>query len=182
MTDRTPDDEKECTRRQIAPSEVMEVIADVLLACCAGRDPDCPTYTERQLSRKSRRAASIPESFAFGTADAASGILLDAEIALLTDQTRMPPLEMAAWRLHVAGHRPYQIAEKMGVTRPTAARLLRSARRRVAVAHPKYEGLHSVYRGQTNRYVYRKPGHCDQRYCARLGYCRFALRGCQPDV
>ncbi|MDI6827591.1 MAG: hypothetical protein QME62_03795 [Armatimonadota bacterium] len=157
-------------------TNVMEMIADVLLACCADRDPGCPTYTERQLLRKCRKS-SLPEGFVLGAADVDSSALMDAEISSIIRHTKMSPSEEQAWRLHAVGYNFTEIANQMGVSQPTAVRFVRSAIRRVNAARAKYEGLSSIYKQETKKYIYRKPAHCNERHCAKLGYCRFALRG-----
>ncbi|MCL6520038.1 MAG: hypothetical protein K6T99_09400 [Armatimonadetes bacterium] len=163
-------------KRQMHP-EVMEVIADVLLACHAERNPDCPTYTERQLLRKCRKAASLPEGFTYGSAEVDSDELFNIEMSLVSHHTRMSSSEKRAWQLYAIGYNFKEIAKLMGVSQPTAVRFVRSAARRADADDSRYKGLRSVYRQETRKYIYHKPKHCDERHCEKLGYCRFALRG-----
>jgi hypothetical protein len=154
------------------PPEVMEMISDIYLAC-AERDPEFPAYAESYLQGKLQRAAS-PTGWGQGTAGV-SGEMLDAEVAAMLHGAGLTAQQAAAWQLHLTGMRPAEIAILMGTSHPTAARLIKGAGRRVQEFHAKYGGLHTIYRSEIRRPIYRKPGHCGAMHCRRLGYCRFAL-------
>lgn len=153
------------------PPEAMEVIADVFLAC-SRRDSDRPTYSEDQLDRKRRRASGAEEYFAMLTS--ARCALRDTDIDGIPGDI-MAQDERAAWEMYSAGYRASEIARFLGVARPTAVRLLRSAARRFTADESAFRGLSDVYRSEVRRRIYRKPTHCSEQACRRLGYCKYVL-------
>ena len=155
------------------PPEIMELISDVYLSC-SGRDPDRPTYTEPYMQRKLRRLASDESGSPVETASTPNE-LLDSDIAAVLKAAGLTPGQKLAWRLHIIGVTQEEIAGCMGVSHPTAARLIRAAERRVGAFCSRYGGLYSVYSSEMHRPIYHKPGHCSAMHCRRLGYCRNAL-------
>ena len=154
------------------PPQAMEVIADVLLAS-AGRDSESPAYNETQLMRKCRRSAQAEKYY--GSTVASNCLPKDSDIAGLADSDLLNEDERAAWEMYAAGYRPSEIARHLKSSRPTVVRLLRSAARRLRALGLKYDGLSGIYHREVHRYVYRKPNHCSNRPCRRLGYCKFPI-------
>lgn len=154
------------------PPHVMELLADVFLAS-SGRDDERPTYDEALLARRSRRA-SRAETYSdiMSTARYASS---DPSAGEVETDSGLTHQEESAWRMHVKGFRPSEIARALNVTRPTAVRLLRSAARKTSVSEDEYGGLREVYRREVHRYSYRKPTHCPDEPCRLLGYCRYPM-------
>lgn len=156
------------------PPEAMEVISDVLLAS-SDRDAERPSYDEKQLDRKRRRAARAEEYFTVLTV--ARYTSQSAEVIRLSDQIGLTADERTAWQLFSQGYRPSEISRRMGITRPTAVRLLRTAARRISVWEKTFGGIGEVYHCEVRRNVYHKPTHCAQQPCRKLGYCKFTQRG-----
>lgn len=153
--------------------EVMELIADVCLAC-AGRDAERPAYSESYLRRKLRKDQYLSDAeprMEPGGSDA----LLDSELSAIVDKAGLTTQQEVAWRMHLAGARQIEIAARLGVSHTTAARFIRQAEKKVQMFYARYGSLHSVYEAERRKYVYRKPSHCRQAYCRKLGYCKFAL-------
>jgi DNA-binding CsgD family transcriptional regulator len=94
----------------------------------------------------------------------------------LQDDVGLTQQEKTAWRMRVDGYLPSEIAATLGVTRPTAVRALRSAARKVAGRTSKLSGLREIYRLEVRRTTYRKPRHCPEEACKRLGYCKYPGR------
>lgn len=149
------------------PPEVREVIADVLLAT-TGRDRESPAYDEDQLSRKIRRAAQAEEGFAM----AQSGRYpFGGEDSIQADLT---PAEWQAWELYSSGENVAEVARRLQVADSTARRLIRRAARRICASQDSSGGISEVYRDEVRRTIYRKPSHCVEQPCRRLGYCKYA--------
>ena len=156
------------------PAEVMELIADVYLAC-SERDPERPAYTEAYMHRKLRRDDQL-ENVTMAVVEASeSDMLLDSELSSVIKDAGLTPNQEEAWRLHLMGARKTEIATRLGVSHTTAARFIRQAERRIRMFYSKYGSLHAVYTSETRRTIYRKPSHCSKAHCRRLGYCKFAL-------
>ena len=154
------------------PPHVMELIADVLLACSADNE-DRPTYDEALLARKSKRA-SRAETY-YGIMSAAQYAASDPTAHKVLTDSGLTHQEESAWRMHAKGFRPSEIARALNVTRPTAVRVLRSAARKTALREDAFRELREVYRREIHRHTYRKPTHCPDEPCRLLGYCRYPM-------
>lgn len=160
------------TFKQIPP-EALEVIADVLLAS-AGRDNDRPAYNEDQLKKKRQRAVRAEEYF---------GIISAAgQAAPTVDDIDLAENERAVLRLFQEGYKASEIARILQITRPTAVRLLKSAARRISACRSRFAGIEEMHYHETHKRVYRKPVHCPEQPCRRLGYCKYALKGQIGDL
>lgn len=152
------------------PPEAVEAIADALLAV-SDKDADRPTYTEEQLDRRRRRQSRAEEYFA---------MLAAARGALPQQGCDVPPEaglaedECAAWEMFVAGYRASEIARALRISRPTAVRLIKTAARRISTCRSAFLGLGDVYRMEVHKRIYRKPSHCPEMPCRRLGYCKYS--------
>lgn len=146
------------------PPEAMEVISDVLLVA-SGSDGDRPTYTEEQLARKQRRASRAEVIFGLSACPEDTGLRVPEDVPLTRE-------ERAAIEKHLEGLTTAQIAADLQVTIPTVRRMLRTAARRIS-AH-RLHGLRSIYRAEIRRHGYRRPTHCSEQPCKRLGYCKWA--------
>ena len=155
------------------PPEAMEVIADLMLASQA-RDRQHPSYCELSLAKKSRRASQA--EMYFGVLSAARRPTDESGSDDLQDDAGLTRQEKTVWRMYADGYRPSEIAATIGVTRPTGVRILKSAARKVAGRTNKLGGLREVYRLEVGRKAYRKPKHCPEEACRRLGYCKYPGR------
>ena len=162
------------SRRGRIPPEVQEIIADVLLAASC-KDKDRPAYNEEQMDRKRRRASRAEEYFITLTAaryasrDLAAGGLQSRAARLAGD-------ERIAWEMFSAGYRASEIARALRISRPTAVRLLKNAARAISTHGSALLGIKDVYHTEVHRRVYRKPTHCPEQPCRRLGYCKYSGR------
>jgi len=155
------------------PPDAMEMIADVFLASSA-RDEDRPAYNEEQLSRKRRRASRAEAHFAMLAARRYA--FPPSDTGEILDHAGLTPDERTTWEMYSEGYRVSEIARLLRVTRPTAVRCLKSAARRIAACESAFRGLGDVYHHEVHRQLYRKPMHCSEHPCRRLGYCKYALR------
>ena len=151
------------------PTEAMEVIADVILAAQA-RDPERPSYREMTLTKKSKRA-SLAELY-YGVLSAARQSPADAA----SDDVGLTQQESMAWKMYLGGHVASEIAQVLGVTRPTAVSSVRRAAGKLTSREDGQGGLREVYRHEVRRTFYRKPSHCSEEACKRLGYCKYPGR------
>lgn len=159
-------------RQKQIPPEALEVIADVLLAS-SRRDDDHPAYNEDQLSRKRRHALQAELYFGMITAARYSPQGSSADYVL--DHAGLTQRERTAWAMYSDGHSVREIARFLQIARPTAVRLLRSAARRISACEAAFRGLGEVYHREVHRYIYRRPMHCSEQPCRRLGYCKYAI-------
>ena len=154
------------------PPHVMELIADVFLAC-SEEDDEHPTYDEALLARKSKRA-SRAETY-YGIMSAAEYAASDPTAHEVVTDSGLTHQEESACRMHAKGFRPSEIARALNVTRPTAVRVLRSAARKTSLREDAFRELREVYRREIHRHTYRKPTHCPDEPCRLLGYCRYPM-------
>ena len=151
------------------PDEALEMISDVLLAS-SPRDRERPTFDENQLMRRTKRVSSI---------EVYSGVET-ANVRLFEGQeeesipVRLTPRQRLIWAMRQDGYSSSEIAAALGITRPTVVRALRNAAGIVATTRMKHRGLREVYRAEVRRKIYRKPDHCFEEACRKLGYCRYA--------
>ena len=156
------------------PPEVLEIIADVLLAS-AGRDDVHPAYDEKQIIRKQRRVSRSEEYF---LQSSAAGRSIDGDMAAdLLLNSELSEKERCAWRMHYEGYLTSEIARCMGISWSAASKLVRSASKRMQKNEPCLNAVSAVYHDEVRKRVYRKPEHCDQQPCRKLGYCRYAIHG-----
>ena len=155
------------------PPDAMEMIADVFLAS-SGRDKDRPAYDEEQLNRKRRRVSRAEAHFSMFAASRYA--FPPSDTGDILDRAGLTPDERMTWEMYSQGYRVSEIAGLLHVTRPTAARFLKSAARRIAACESAFRGLGDVYHHEVHRQLYRKPMHCSEQPCRRLGYCKYALQ------
>lgn len=147
-------------RNQAAPRlhpqhpEALELVADILLEL-AGRDDEYPAYSEDQLTRKTLRAnrRRWVNCRPYTCAD----VLLSDELDDLSEAAGLAADEECAWRMHLEGALPDEVAVMLGTTRPRAVRLIHSARSRVASCGSKSRGLYSAYLSLIHRCTYHPP-------------------------
>ena len=156
----------------LMPPEVTELVADVLIAIRA-RDTEHPSYCEESLSRKSRRATHAELYHAMLGASRPDEAEPSESAPQSTGLTRR---EAIALRMYVGGATPSEIARRLDIARPTVEGCLRSASRKLMSRTNGLPGLREVYLEEVNRRPYRKPSHCDEEACRRLGYCRYPGR------
>ncbi|MHB1000151.1 MAG: sigma-70 RNA polymerase sigma factor region 4 domain-containing protein [Armatimonadota bacterium] len=155
------------------PPEALEVISDVLLAT-AGRDEYHPAYNEAQLYRKQRKASKVEEYFA----QSWMGSLPETgELAIILQNAGLSEKEKTAWKMHYDGYLNAEIARCLQVSWPTVQRLIRNASRRIQLYKSKFCGFDEVYHDEVFKRIYRKPVHCNDQPCRKLGYCRYAIHG-----
>ena len=150
------------------PQEALEIIADVLLAS-SPRDRKTPTFDEHQLLRKTRRASNVEISFGLATAEAR---LFEQEDDIVP--ARLTTRQQLVQSLHDDGYSASEIADALGITRPTVMRMMRNSAEEIARTRTEVRGLREVYRSEVRRTGYRKPDHCAEEPCRRLGYCKYA--------
>lgn len=151
------------------PEEALEIISDVLLAS-SPEDGENPALNEHQLARKGRRASNAEVEFSLAFAEKRLFEAGDEE----TPSLGMTPRQRLVWGMYLDGHSPSDIAAALGITRPTAVRILRNAAGAIAATRTRLRGLREVYRAEVRRKEYRKPGHCFEEPCRNLGYCKYA--------
>lgn len=159
-------------RETVLPPEALELLADVLLISM-GRDDAHPAYSETELDRKRRRTAKTDEHAALSSSDGASMTDI-AGIEEMLDEAGLSDREKSAWTMHFQGYRVSEIARCLQVSWPTVSRLIRSASYRLRSVKPGFHGFSAVYYSEVHRHIYRKPNHCLEQPCRRLGYCRYA--------
>lgn len=152
------------------PKEAREVIADALLAS-SSRNDNYPAYNELQLNRRRRRISRAEEYFAISAAESSNQHSISEEIS---DRAGLTQAERTAWELYSAGYKASEIARILHVTRPTAVRFLRSAARRIAACESTFNGLEHIYLREVHKRIYKKPMHCTEHPCRRLGYCKYS--------
>ena len=150
------------------PQEALEVISDVLLAS-SPRDGEIPALDENQLMRRRRRTSNA--EVCFGLAIAEARLFEEQEETL---PARLTPRQRLVWTMYQDGYCASEIAAALGITRPTVTRILRNAAGVIAATRTKLRGLREVYRVEVCRKGYRKPDHCSEEPCRRLGYCKYA--------
>jgi len=147
--------------------EAMETISDVLLRSSPG-DGEYPAYTEEQIGRKSRRTALAEEYFVI-----LSAMKQTSEDPSLRGHAGLTPAERSAFEMYYEGYASSEIAGLLGVSKPTALRLLKSAVRRMTARRADLRDVSHVYHCEVHRRAYRKPSHCREKPCGRLGYCKY---------
>jgi DNA-binding CsgD family transcriptional regulator len=154
------------------PSEALEMIADVLLMSL-DKDKTQPVFSESQLERKRRRAARVEECVApdFPDGYAMTDI---AEVDELLNDAHLSDREKSAWKMRFEGYCVSEIARSLQVSSPTVERLLRSAEYRIRSMKQGFFGFNEVYYGEIHKFIYRRPSHCFEQPCRKLGYCRYA--------
>lgn len=150
------------------PEEALEMLSDVLLAS-SPKDSDHPTFNEEHLARRGRRISSA--EVYLGMAAAENRIFEGSEEE--TSSSSLTPRQRLVWEMYVDGYSPSEIADALGITRPTAMRILRNAGGIAAVARTRLRGLKEVYRSEVRRKGYRKPEHCSEERCRKMGYCKY---------
>ena len=124
------------------PEEDLEILADALILS-SGQDQERPAYTETQFRRKCRRSERDETRFVIEDATTPSE-LMDSEMEEMASRARLSGEERLALSMYVREYTTRQIAVRLGVARPTAVRLIRTAMRRVARCRPRYRGLYAV--------------------------------------
>jgi DNA-binding CsgD family transcriptional regulator len=160
------------------PSEVKELVADVYIACTSN-DSERPAYSQTQLDRKRRHVSEMEQYYALLATSGHVNIATGAENTFC--EADLEPRERIALSMYCSGYGISEIAHRLEISRPTARRLVKSAARRVSVGGHSTEALQRIYKDEVHRRIYRKPTHCAQQPCKRLGYCRYALRGCADE-
>lgn len=162
---------KQTTKYHLSPipPEALEVLSDALIAA-SGKASDTPAYSEAQMDRKKRRVGKVEEYFIKGSLEQHPVDMTNA----YGDELRED--EKSAWYLYNRGYNVSEIAGILDASRPTAVRMVKSAARRLAVREPKLHGLSDIYHEEVYKRLYRRPEHCIEEPCRRLGYCRYALR------
>ena len=153
------------------PSEAREVIADVLLASLC-KDGDYPAYNEEQMNRRRKRSTRAEEHFIALSVDRSMSHGTTGE--KVVDFQGLAQNERTAWEMFSAGYRASEIARRLGVSRPTAVRLLKRTARLIAAYKFSFLGLEDVYRTEVHRWLYRRPTHCPEQPCRQLGYCKYS--------
>lgn len=156
-------------RCRTIPQEALEMISDVLLAS-SPQDDENPLFNEQQLARKSRRTWNAELQLAIETAEKRSFEISDEGVS----PCGLKPRQQIIWEMYMDGYSPSEIADALGITRPTVLRRLRKAAAIVATTRSRLRGLGEVYRSEVHRKGYRKPDHCLEEPCRKLGYCRYA--------
>jgi len=151
------------------PPEALEMISDVLLASSPG-DGDSPTLEEGQLSRKMRRGRSADTLFELAAAE--TRVFGSRESDTLP--VRLTPRQRLVWAMHEDGYCPSEIAAALGTSRPTVMRILRNTAGAICKTPKTASGVLEVYRAEIGRKGYRKPNHCAEEPCRKLGYCKYA--------
>ena len=134
--------------------EALELVADILLQL-AGRDDEYPAYSEDQLTRKASRAhrRRWVNCRPYTCAD----VLLSDELDDLSKAAGLAADEECAWRMHIEGSLPDEIAAMLGTTRPRAVRLITTARNRIEACRSRSRGLYSSYLSLIHRCTYQRP-------------------------
>lgn len=154
------------------PPEALEMIADVLLMSL-DRDRSQPAFSEAQLDRKRRRASKAEELMAPTFPDGC-GMTDIADVEELLDEARLSDREKSAWKMRFEGYCVSEISRSLEVSSPTVERLLRSAEYRIRSMRQGYVGFSEVYYSEIHKHTYRRPSHCFEQPCRKLGYCRYA--------
>ena len=151
------------------PQEALEVIADVLLAS-SPKHGHAPIFNDQQLARKTRRVSNAEVRFTMAYAERRIFEADEGE----PPASALTPRQRLVWTMYVDGYSPSEIADALGITRPTAVRILRNAAGTIAGTRLRLSELGEVYRAEVRREGYRKPVHCREEPCRRLGYCKYA--------
>ena len=131
------------THEQLA----MEEAADRLLRS-APRDPACPVYTERQLSRHGRVVLSLDEIVDRVTTPVQS---LSDELRFLAAVTPMNPTSRTVLRLWTDGWTQAEIGEACGISQQRVSQRLRRA---LAAC---YDSTPISFRRFSHHTIYRPP-------------------------
>jgi len=136
--------------------EALELVADILLQL-AGRDDEYPAYSEDQLTRKTSRThrRRWVNSRPYTCAD----VLLSDELDDLSEAAGLAADEECAWRMHIEGALPDEVAAMLGTTRPRAVRMINTARSRMEACRSRSRGLYSSYLSLIHRCTYHPPEH-----------------------
>lgn len=151
------------------PEEALEMISDVLLAS-SPKNSDYPSFSEEHLARRGRRMSSAEVYQGMAAAENRLFEESDGEGIL----SGLTPRQKLVREMYMDGYAPSEIADALGITRPTAMRILRNAAGTAAKTRTRFRGLGEAYRAEVHRKGYRKPEHCQEERCRKLGYCKYA--------
>lgn len=168
--------------RIVLPPEetALEDAADALLRQ-APKDPERPSYTERQLARRAYRTVSIERLVETAALPPQS---LRDELRFLASVSRMGRETRRYLRLWLDGWAQSEIAEGCKVTVQNVSRMLRRALRICYDAEPlsfRQFSHHTVYKKRRARgpMIVRRCVHCEEEFSLEAGQGRYCSDRCR---
>ena len=166
--------------RPIPHEAFLELVADHLLSSVP-RDPERPAYTERQLSRRWRRAVNIE---ALSQRSTCTSQPMRDELRFLLSIVRLDPEFRRCLKFWIDGWTQQEIAEAFNVPQQTVSYRIRQG---LAIC---YDAAPLSFRRFSQHTIYRKARRarrlailrrcitCGEEYPLGCGHGRYCCEGC----